>query len=191
MIRRLIKYGVLVAILSFTTFSVVSIYNDERKNIDTDKINKEIDSLKIKQNDMIEVAEKMIEDIVYTDSISKHKMDSLDRKVKTKGVSLIISKYELDSVENCLNELNKRYLELKQELNKKDVTINDYKNDLNKLNKKNKHLLQVINNLEIENQELKYELQVVLNILEKYKSNKAIEKDQDTTNNRKIKLFKK
>ena len=191
MIKRLIKYGVLVAILSFTTFSVVSIYNDERKNIDTDKINKEIDSLKIKQNDMIEVAEKMIEDIVYTDSISKHKMDSLDRKVKTKGVSLIISKYELDSVENCLNELNKRYLELKQELNKKDVTINDYKNDLNKLNKKNKHLLQVINNLEIENQELKYELQVVLNILEKYKSNKAIEKDQDTTNNRKIKLFKK
>jgi chromosome segregation ATPase len=191
MIRRLIKYGVLVAILSFTTFSVVSIYNDERKNIDTDKINKEIDSLKIKQNDMIEVAEKMIEDIVYTDSISKHKMDSLDRKVKTKGVSLIISKYELDSVENCLNELNKRYLELKQELNKKDVTINDYKNDLNKLNKKNKHLLQVINNLEIENQELKYELQVVLNILEKYKSNKVIEKDQDTTNNRKIKLFKK
>lgn len=191
MIRRLIKYGVLVAILSFTTFSVVSIYNDERKNIDTDKINEEIDSLKIKQNDMIEVAEKMIEDIVYTDSISKHKMDSLDRKVKTKGVSLIISKYELDSVENCLNELNKRYLELKQELNKKDVTINDYKNDLNKLNKKNKHLLQVINNLEIENQELKYELQVVLNILEKYKSNKVIEKDQDTTNNRKIKLFKK
>jgi len=191
MIRRLIKYGVLVAILSFTTFSVVSIYNDERKNIDTDKINKEIDSLKIKQNDMIEVAEKMIEDIVYTDSISKHKMDSLDRKVKTKGVSLIISKYELDSVENCLNELNKRYLELKQELNKKDVTINDYKNDLNKLNKKNKHLLQVINNLEIENQELKYELQVVLNILEKYKSNKVVEKDQDTTNNRKIKLFKK
>lgn len=191
MIRRLIKYGVLVAILSFTTFSVVSIYNDERKNIDTDKINKEIDSLKIKQNDMIEVAEKMIEDIVYTDSISKHKMDSLDRKVKTKGVSLIISKYELDSVENCLNELNKRYLGLKQELNKKDVAINDYKNDLNKLNKKNKHLLQVINNLEIENQELKYELQVVLNILEKYKSNKVIEKDQDTTNNRKIKLFKK
>jgi len=191
MIRRLIKYGVLVVILSFTTFSVVSIYNDERKNIDTDKINKEIDSLKIKQNDMIEVAEKMIEDIVYMDSISKHKMDSLDRKVKTKGVSLIISKYELDSVENCLNELNKRYLELKQELNKKDVTINDYKNDLNKLNKKNKHLLQVINNLEIENQELKYELQVVLNILEKYKSNKVIEKDQDTTNNRKIKLFKK
>lgn len=191
MIRRLIKYGVLVAILSFTTFSVVSIYNDERKNIDTDKINKEIDSLKIKQNDMIEVAEKMIEDIVYTDSISKHKMDSLDRKVKTKGVSLIISKYELDSVENCLNELNKRYLGLKQELNKKDVAINDYKNDLNKLNKKNKHLLQVINNLEIENQELKYELQVVLNILEKYKSNKVIKKDQDTTNNRKIKLFKK
>jgi len=191
MIRRLIKYGVLVVILSFTTFSVVSIYNDERKNIDTDKINKEIDSLKIKQNDMIEVAEKMIEDIVYTDSISKHKMDSLDRKVKTKGVSLIISKYELDSVENCLNELNKRYLELKQELNKKDVTINDYKNDLNKLNKKNKDLLQVINDLEIENQELKYELQVVLNILEKYKSNKVIEKDQDTTNNRKIKLFKK
>ena len=191
MIRRLIKYGVLVAILSFTTFSVVSIYNDERKNIDTDKINKEIDSLKIKQNDMIEVAEKMIEDIVYMDSISKHKMDSLDRKVKTKGVSLIISKYELDSVENCLNELNKRYLELKQELNKKDVTINDYKNDLNKLNKKNKDLLQVINDLEIENQELKYELQVVLNILEKYKSNKVIEKDQDTTNNRKIKLFKK
>jgi chromosome segregation ATPase len=191
MIRRLIKYGVLVVILSFTTFSVVSIYNDERKNIDTDKINKEIDSLKIKQNDMIEVAEKMIEDIVYMDSISKHKMDSLDRKVKTKGVSLIISKYELDSVENCLNELNKRYLELKQELNKKDVTINDYKNDLNKLNKKNKDLLQVINDLEIENQELKYELQVVLNILEKYKSNKVIEKDQDTTNNRKIKLFKK
>lgn len=191
MIRRLIKYGVLAVILSFTTFSVVSIYNDERKNIDTDKINKEIDRLKIKQNDMIEVAEKMIEDIVYTDSISKHKMDSLDRKVKTKGVSLIISKYELDSVENCLNELNKRYLELKQELNKKDVTINDYKNDLNKLNKKNKHLLQVINNLEIENQELKYELQVALNILEKYKSNKVIEKDQDTTNNRKIKLFKK
>lgn len=184
--KKVLNYTILLTFLTTLFGGMFYLFNDNKPMVDTEKINQEIIELKKEQDEIMEMAEKTVDGIMFSDSLSKHKIDSLNRKNTIKYNSLKNIKHELDSVKKLLDVYKKQILNLEESNTSKNKIITDYEEKVKDLTIKIKKLKINIGECEEYNHKLNQEIKQLKELTK-------IEKKVESTipSESKNKLFKK
>lgn len=162
--KKVLNYVISLTFLTLLFGGMFFLLKGKTPKVDTEKINQEIIELKKEQDKIVEMAEKTVDGIIISDSISKHKIDSLNIKNNIRSHSLKHVNHDLDSIKGLLDIYKKQIIDLKKSNVEKDETISSYTDSLIDLVIHIKKLKIIIRDYEKDNRNLKKQIEYLKEI---------------------------